>query len=199
MSWWYTHAWFRTSSSCVEPHLTLTAAKHSSSTEPRPRHQLFCCLEEIFLNILIRSHCTTGNLTFHIMLIGASTFFQKNTAANQKFCGEQQQNGAVVNGCINQWFTAAMAKPFSFKKKYILYINYENPTERRWTENCLGRMHTRGRRRHVRLLRPEVSNESRREGWRKAATNPAVRKEAEMCRLDFQKCISENDFIRFYI
>lgn len=73
--------------------------------EARPRHQLFCCLEEIFANILIRSDCTTGNLTFHIMLIRASTFFHKNTAANQKFCGEQQQNGDVVNSCINQWFS----------------------------------------------------------------------------------------------
>lgn len=88
-------------------------ADKQMSDEARPRHQLFCCLEEIFVNILIRSDCTTGNLTFPIMLIRASTFFQKN----QKFCGEQQQNGDEVNGCMNQWFAAAMAKPLSFKKE----------------------------------------------------------------------------------
>lgn len=115
VSWWYTRAWFRTSRSCVEPHLIVIAAKllfhqdpwapqyrrhedKQTGDEARPRHQLFCCLEEIFVNILIRSHCTTGSLTFHIMLIRASTFFQKNTAANQKFCGEQQQNGDVLGG-----------------------------------------------------------------------------------------------------
>lgn len=70
--------------------------------EAGPRHQLFCCLEEIFANILIRSRCATGNLTFPIMLIPASTSSQKNTVANQKFCGEQRQNGDVVNGCVHQ-------------------------------------------------------------------------------------------------
>lgn len=32
VSWWYTQAWFGTSSSCVEPHLILIAAKPCCST-----------------------------------------------------------------------------------------------------------------------------------------------------------------------